>query len=90
MCPFIVFEYKLVNSAPSEIYGDLATQAVATNIAGPDIETVTVTKLTLRDALPDHGIISHMTFGVTMQGVSNLTYFLYSFICLNLTDDRCW
>ncbi|KAG8954872.1 mRNA cleavage and polyadenylation factor subunit [Tulasnella sp. 424] len=51
-----------------EIYGDLATQAVATNIAGPDIETVTVTKLTLRDALPDHGIISHMTFGVTMQG----------------------
>ncbi|KIO33745.1 hypothetical protein M407DRAFT_229600 [Tulasnella calospora MUT 4182] len=51
-----------------DIYGDLATQAVAANVAGPDIETVTVTKLSLRDSLPDHGIISHMTFGVTTQG----------------------
>lgn len=55
----------------TDIYGDLATQTVAANVAGPDVETVTVTKFALRDVLPEHGIISHMTFGATMQGVSN-------------------
>ncbi|KAG9018279.1 mRNA cleavage and polyadenylation factor subunit [Tulasnella sp. 427] len=51
-----------------DIYGDLATQAVAANVAGPEVETVIVTKFALRDALPEHGIISHMTFGVTVPG----------------------
>ncbi|KAG8903754.1 mRNA cleavage and polyadenylation factor subunit [Tulasnella sp. 403] len=50
-----------------EIYGDIATQAMADRTAGPDVETITTLRFALRDCLPGHGIISHMTFGVSTQ-----------------------
>jgi len=73
-----------LNILALDIYGDLKSVDPQESQTGPQVETVSVLRLSLADSLPAHGTIGDICFGVSDPGELVSAYLNQNFTLIHL------